>query len=315
MQKRAIINHISFKRLQETKADLSRTQSFPYSEELDSIMERKVFTCPPETLVKDAVRIMSSKNVSSVMIIGTNDEPLGILTDRDVLKKIVAVDCVNLNRLRIDQVMSTNLITLSSTNSLFRALAVFSQKGIKHLPVTENERIVGMITMRHILKLRYPEPMTLLDSIISATSVEELKKTKDFLPQIVSSKLNAGIRISDIVIMISMINQEIHRKTMDLVLEKHGQPPSPFCLFVTGSHGRLENLLSPDQDHCMIIADSKENPLVQYDQYYIDISETFSNWLDNGFHAGMAWIERRKGQLPRIAIVSRRLSILFIVAR
>lgn len=280
MQKRAVVDHLSFKSLQESKADLSRTQSFPYSEELKSIMDDKVNSCSSETLVKDAAKIMSAKEVSSVIVVGPNDEPKGILTDRDVLKKIVAVDNIKLDSVRVDQIMSTGLTTLSPENTIFRALAVFSKMGIKHLPIVENGRVVGIITMRHILKLRYPEPMTLLEGINSASSVDDLKNIKDLLPKIITAKLNAGIQVSDIVVMLSMINQDIHRKTMDLVLEKYGPPPSPFCLFVTGSHGRLENLLTPDQDHCMIIMDNDDDPLVQYRQYYIDITVAFSDWLD-----------------------------------
>jgi len=280
MEKRATVDHRSFENLQKTKADLYRTQSFPYSEELRSIMITKVNSCTSKTLVKDAAKTMDAKDVSSVIVVEQTDRPLGILTNRDILKKIVAADNIDLATIAVHQIMSTDLITLAPENSIFRALAVFSQNRIKHLPIVDQGKVTGIISLRQLLKLRYPEPMTLLDGIGSASTVNELKEIKALLPEIVSSKLSAGLRASDIVMMISMINQDIHRKTMDLVVQKFGPPPSPFCLFVTGSHGRRENLLSPDQDHCIIIGDSRNDPLVQYHQYYVDISVTFSDWLN-----------------------------------
>ncbi len=69
--------------------------------------------------------------------------------------------------------------------------------------------------------------------------------------------------------MISLINRDIHRRALELAAEGLGVAPVPYCLYLTGSHGRLENLLTPDQDHGMIIADSEQN--YQYDQYFIDL--------------------------------------------
>jgi signal-transduction protein with cAMP-binding, CBS, and nucleotidyltransferase domain len=78
--------------------------------------------------------------------------------------------------------------------------------------------------------------------------------------------------------MISLINRDIHRRAHELAFEGLGVPPVPYCLYVTGSHGRLENLLTPDQDHGLIIADSEQN--YQYDQYFIDLGVRLSDILD-----------------------------------
>ncbi len=278
MQKRATVDHLSFKRLQKTKADLTRIQSFPYSEELRSIMNSDVICCSPDTVVRSAVKTMTANRVSSIIIVEEDRSPAGIITESDILK-IVADDNVTTKQVLTHQIMSRNLFTLSPENTIYRALAIFSQKGIKHLPLTRDGKIAGIITLRQLLKLRYPEPMTLLEGITGAESVDDLKQIKDMIPDIVSSKLSAGIRISDIAVMISMINQDIHRKAMFLVLQQCGQPPAPFCLFVTGSHGRFENLLAPDQDHCLVIEDDPEDPLVQYQEYWVEMSSLFSDLL------------------------------------
>jgi CBS domain-containing protein len=63
-----------------------------------------------------------------------------------------------------------------------------------------------------------------------------------------------------------------------LAAEGLGVAPVSYSLYLTGSHGRLENLLTPDQDHGMVISDSEQN--YQYDQYFIDLGVRFSDYLN-----------------------------------
>ena len=104
-----------------------------------------------------------------------------------------------------------------------------------------------------------------------------LKSIKDKLPAIAEERLESGRSAYDIVVMISLINRDIHQRALELAAVGLGVPPVPYCLYLTGSHGRLENLLTPDQDHGMIIADSEQN--YQYDQYFIDLGVRLSDYL------------------------------------
>ena len=183
MQKRATVDHLSFKSLQKTKADLTRVQSFPYSEELRSIMNSDVVCCSPDTVVRSAVKTMTANHVSSIIVVREDDSPAGIITERDILK-IVADDNVTTKQVLTHQVMTRNLFTLSPENTIYRALAVFSQKSIKHLPLIRDGKIAGIITLRQLLKLRYPEPITLLEGITGAESVNDLKQIKDMIQKI-----------------------------------------------------------------------------------------------------------------------------------
>jgi signal-transduction protein with cAMP-binding, CBS, and nucleotidyltransferase domain len=116
-----------------------------------------------------------------------------------------------------------------------------------------------------------------MEGIRDASSIELLKTIKNKLPGMAESRLKEGRRAYDIVVMLSLLNQDLHRRCLELVLAKIGEPPAPFCLYVTGSHGRLENLLTPDQDHGMIIADAAGEP--QYQEYFVELTALFSDWL------------------------------------
>jgi CBS domain-containing protein len=267
----------SFKRLQETRDSLKRVESFPYREILRSIMDSDVYTCSPLCTLRDVIRDMAGRNISSVIVIDHVKQPVGILTERDIMQRVIADEGVDLDSTPISKVMTSDPITLHPDNTIYRALSVLSDSHIKHLPLIEEGKIVGIVTMRQLLKLRYPEPLTLIEGIREATEMSTLKAIKNKLPQMAEERLESGRKAYDIVAMISLINRDIHRRALELAAEGLGVPPVPYCIYVTGSHGRLENLLTPDQDHGMIIADSEQN--YQYDQYFIDLGVRFSDFL------------------------------------
>ncbi len=276
--RRAAVDEESFKRLQETRDDLKRVESFPYREHLRSIMEPDVYTCTPQCTLRHVIRDMAARNISSVIVIDHIKQPVGILTERDIMQRVIADEGVDLDSTAIARVMTSDPITLHPDNTIYRALSVLTDSKVKHLPLIESGKIVGIITLRQLLKLRYPEPLTLIEGIRDASDVATLKAIKDKLPIMADERLQAGRTAYDIVVMISLINRDIHRRALELAAEGLGVPPVPYCLYLTGSHGRLENLLIPDQDHGMIIADSEQN--YQYDQYFIDLGVRFSDYLD-----------------------------------
>ncbi len=276
--RKAVIDIASLNKLKSRREALKGTESFPYSEDLRSVMISDVMTCSPEEKVNPVVKRMVDKKTTSSIVVGEHGRLVGILTAGDVLKRIVARDGVTSESVAVREVMTKNPITLSPDDSVYRAMSVLSVKGVKHLPLLEKGCPVGVVTLRQLLKLRYPEPLVFVENISAACDATDLRQTKEKLPELAARKLAIGIRAYDVVTMVSLINQDIHRRAFELTLERLGEPPSGCCLFLTGSHGRMENLLVTDQDHGMIIADSP-NGVTQYSEYYIELTSEFSNML------------------------------------
>ncbi len=132
------------------------------------------------------------RNISSVIVIDHVKQPVGILTERDIMKRVIANDCVDLDSTPISQAMTFDPITLHPDNTIYRALSVLTDSKVKHLPLIEDGKIVGIVTMRQLLKLRYPEPLTLIEGIREAGDVATLKAIKNKLPKMAEERL--GIR-------------------------------------------------------------------------------------------------------------------------
>ena len=248
MKRRSWVDISSLRQLREKRESLRPVELFPYSEEIRSVMVSPVFTCSPEDKLKAVVETMSSRKISCVVVVGPAGEPLGILTERDIMGRVVAAG-VDVDTATVAEVMTADPLTLTPEDTVYRALFLLSAKGVKHLPLLEGGKVAGIVTLRQLLKLRYPEPMTIIEGISQAEHVAELAKIKARLTRLAASKLSMGMRAYDVVIMLSLINQDIHRRVFELAIADTGEPPVPCCLFLSGSHGRMENLLSTDQDH------------------------------------------------------------------
>jgi CBS domain-containing protein len=108
------------------------------------IMTRPVITAGADIDIHSAARIMGKANVGSLIIV-QGIKPIGILTERDLVKKIVA-EAVDPKSVRAEEVMSSPLVAISPEASLRDAAATMLKSGVKRLPVISDGLLVGIIT-------------------------------------------------------------------------------------------------------------------------------------------------------------------------
>lgn len=118
------------------------------SNKIKSIAHSPTFVSPENT-VENACKIMSNKNVGSV-IVGTEDKPQGVFTERDVIFKVVA-NGIDPKTAKVREYMTTPLITLNADSTINDAQKIFNEKKIRRLPVIEDGIIVGVVSARSVL--------------------------------------------------------------------------------------------------------------------------------------------------------------------
>jgi CBS domain-containing protein len=259
---------------------LNRVTSFRYNEALREIMERDVYLCGTDDTITSVATEMARLRISSAIVTDLKQKPVGIVTERDIVQKVVAEDNNHPNKL-ISDIMTPDPVYLSPDDTLFDALAVTSRHSIKHLPVVEANKVIGIITFRQLMKVQHSEPLVIIGLLEEAKSIKDYKEVKDSMVDMVNKKLHMNIDPVDIVTMVSLINADIHKRLFLLALdEQETPPPVDFCLFVSGSLGRRENLLFPDQDYGLILDDYDDTYYNEYDMFFIRTAETFSDHLD-----------------------------------
>ncbi|MDD2574044.1 MAG: CBS domain-containing protein [Bacillota bacterium] len=112
---------------------------------LADIMTRDVRTIDASSTVEDAARMMKELNVGSLPV-SENGSITGIITDRDVVLRNVAGGRTPTNT-RVDEVMSKTVITATPDMDVHRAADLMAQNQIRRLPVLENNRMVGIVSI------------------------------------------------------------------------------------------------------------------------------------------------------------------------
>lgn len=104
----------------------------------------------PGTSVLDALQIMADSNVGSVIVMD-GENYLGIMTERDYSRKVVLNNKNSLNT-SVSEIMSVDLPHVTSTTTGDECMEIMSDKNIRYLPVIENERLTGIVSMSDIVK-------------------------------------------------------------------------------------------------------------------------------------------------------------------
>jgi CBS domain-containing protein len=114
----------------------------------ENVMATKVAVMNESEYAKKAAKIMAQEGMSAV-IVTVEGKAVGIVTERDILKRIVAED-KNARRTKLKEIMSSPLVTIEPSTDLEVAARLMFEKKIKNLPVVHENRLIGLINLQDI---------------------------------------------------------------------------------------------------------------------------------------------------------------------
>jgi CBS domain-containing protein len=117
------------------------------------ILRRKgnhVIAVSPQSSVLDALKLMAEKNVAGVLVM-EGEKLVGIFTERDYARKIILKGKTSADS-KISEVMVSNLITITPDNDLTDCMQLMTNKNIRHLPVVENGKLIGLISIGDVVR-------------------------------------------------------------------------------------------------------------------------------------------------------------------
>ena len=125
---------------------------------------RQIWTISKDQSVIQALILMSEKNIGAIIIVDNNDFPIGIFSERDYARKIILKGKSSKDTL-LDEVMTKELITVTRDYKIDQCMEIMNEKRIRHLPVLENKKIVGIISIGDVLKIMIKEQKELIDHL------------------------------------------------------------------------------------------------------------------------------------------------------
>jgi len=125
---------------------------------------RQIWTISKDQSVMQALILMSEKNIGAIIIVDNSDFPIGIFSERDYARKIILKGKSSKDTL-LDEVMTKELITVTRDYKIDQCMEIMNEKRIRHLPVLENKKIVGIISIGDVLKIMIKEQKELIDHL------------------------------------------------------------------------------------------------------------------------------------------------------
>jgi CBS domain-containing protein len=131
---------------------------------LKSNKDRQIWTISKDQSVMQALILMSEQNIGAIIIIDNNDFPIGIFSERDYARKII-LKGKNSKDTLLDEVMTKELITVASDFKIDQCMELMTEHRIRHLPILENKKVVGIISIGDVLKIMIKEQKELIDHL------------------------------------------------------------------------------------------------------------------------------------------------------
>ncbi|MDH5406983.1 MAG: DUF294 nucleotidyltransferase-like domain-containing protein [Gammaproteobacteria bacterium] len=243
--------------VKKQSSNSKRIDSYVYEHRLADVMTQPPVFVNPKDSLRQATQTMNTHKLGSLLV-GTADKPpLGILTERDVLKQ-VAENQHDLDNTPIEIIMTSPVESMHQDELLYRALGRMDRLNIAHLCVHNDAGLpVGIISQRNLLQYRARGPNMLSDAMDTANSVHELASAYGRLTDVARQLLDEELAGDEIAQLISTELQALTHRATELALARmkeqgKGEPPADWCALVLGSAGRGESLLSADQDNALI---------------------------------------------------------------
>lgn len=120
--------------------------------EIHDIMVDKVITTKTEATVEDAVKLMNKYEIGCLVVV-ENGKPVGIITERDLLKRVLAKSKETRN-MKVREIMSKPLISGAPNIEIEEAAKLMFQKKIKKLPIVEKGKLLGLLTLTDLLRVQ-----------------------------------------------------------------------------------------------------------------------------------------------------------------
>jgi len=111
---------------------------------------REIHTIGPDARVFDALKLMAEKNVGALVVM-EGGRLAGIISERDYARKVILLSKSS-HDIAVREIMTAKVITVQPGQTVEQCMALMTEKRIRHLPVTEGEKLVGVLSIGDLVK-------------------------------------------------------------------------------------------------------------------------------------------------------------------
>ena len=220
---------------------------------LGDLATRTVVTAPEDISIREAAGIMADRNISSLVLLDQAGLPSGMVTDKDLRKKVVAKG--RDPEAKVSDIMSITLIKADERDRCFEALVKMIRYNIHHLLVVNKGELKGIMTSHDLMLLQGTSPLAVAREIESQDTIDGLVPAAAKINRTITILIREGAKSGAITRIITEVNDRLLNKVISITAKRLGPPPAAFCWIAFGSEGRKEQTFRTDQDNAIIYED------------------------------------------------------------
>ncbi len=209
----------------------------------------------PETPLTQALETMHNNKIGSMLVVDAAGAALGILTRHDILDRVVLAR--RSLESPISQVMTTPILTLSTQHTAQDAALLMSRHTIRHVPVTQDGKVVGMVSERDLFAMQRLSIRHVSSAIRAAPDEAALVRSALQIREFARHLIGQGVAARQMTQLISHLNDLLTEQLVTMQARIHGVDMQQACWLAFGSEGRSEQTISTDQDNGLVFLSEK----------------------------------------------------------
>lgn len=213
---------------------------------------------PPGTSLIDVLRLMHDRRVGSVLVLDDAGRALAILTRHDVLERVALARPAD--ETPIERIASQPVLTLDIGSSAQDAALAMARHGVRHLPLTEDGRVVSVVSERDLFALQRLSLRHVSATLREAGDLPALVAGAAQIRRFARHLLTQGLAARAVTEMLSHLNDLLTERLVRLTAAAHGLDLGRAAWLAFGSEGRSEQTIATDQDNGLVLADEVDEP-------------------------------------------------------
>lgn len=256
---------------------ISQMEPELFRKRVSEVMAYPPITCRTEDLVATVSNVMAERDINAIVALDRENRPRGILTEKNLVKYLIAKQTYPVETCRVENVMYSNLVEISPHAFIGQALVAMMRSKTKNLIVMERGELVGVVTLVDLMKTQSAGTLLMTRDIESQPDIRGLAGVSREIGNILGAMIEENATMSEIFDVMSELYDRMSRRVIQLSeermkLEGWGPPPVEYCLVNMGSAARYEQPLLTGQANAIVYADPREGEAERVEAYFAAFS-------------------------------------------
>ena len=126
-------------------------------------IEQNIFTISPESTVLEAISLMADKGIGA-LVVTQQEKVVGILSERDYMRKVTLMKRTS-EETTVSEIMTAKVLTVTKSTTVEDCLGLMTERHLRHLPVVENDKLIGLISIGDLVKVVMEDQRKLIDQL------------------------------------------------------------------------------------------------------------------------------------------------------